>query len=90
MAQKMKTLTMTALMCFGFGVIMLLIHVLGIISSDGSILFAGALSFAIGLTLLAVSALTGKLSKVKMNEDIELFHSELEEFLKSNGTGTNA
>jgi hypothetical protein len=86
MAQKMKTLTLTALMCFGFGVIMLLIHVLGIISRDGSLLFAGALAFIIGLTFLAASALTARLTKTKTEADIELFHSELEEFLKSNGT----
>jgi hypothetical protein len=73
-------------MCFGFGTVMLLIHALGVITMDGSFLFAAILMFAFGLLLLACSSLIKWKRNANLDEDIARFHDELDDFLKSNGS----
>lgn len=82
----MSIIKTTALMCFGFGTVMLLIHALGIITMDGSFLFAAIISFALGLLIFSISAIAGWKSRSMLDEDIARFHDELDDFLKSNGS----
>lgn len=80
----MSSLKMTSLLCFSVAMVMLVIHLLGFMSVSNEFLIATVILIATGAAFAGVSVLARRFSKGKLDGDIDRFHSEIEEFLKSN------
>lgn len=80
----MSSLKMTSLLSFSAAMVMLVIHLLGFMSVSNEFMIATAIMIVTGAAFAGVSVLARRFSRGKLDGDIDRFHSEIEEFLKSN------
>lgn len=82
----MANLKTTAMLCFASGLVMLALQLLNIDGTRNGFLIAAAVLSATGALLLTIMGLVEVARRVKLKEDAEQLHSELEAYLKSNDT----